>query len=129
MQSKGFLIPTLYLTIAAAAIISVLGLTVWGMGNRLDACRAEKAVQEAVFKQKLDEYDQKLAEQARLVEKLILASKDRQQASQVALQRVQKEGVMLTAEVKRLRALRPSGKPSDCPAGAAVLQVRAGLKQ
>lgn len=127
---SGFFLPALgmtgYIAAGAAAVIGVLLLTVWAYSSRLEHCNESRIRDNARYETILSEYDLKLKAQNALVEKLGIETKARQEAVRVALEAAGKQGKALATESARLKAQLGKSKPGEC--GAAVQQVRAGLK-
>lgn len=127
---SGFFLPALgmagYIAAGSAAVIGVLLLTVWAYSSRLEHCNESRIRDNARYEAILSQYDQKLKQQNALVEKLGIETSARQEATRKAVERASRDGKALATESDRLRAELGKSKLGEC--GAAVQQVRAGLK-
>lgn len=111
-----------YLLAGSAAVIAVLCVATWALGNRLDSERAAHAVTKA----NLALWERAARDCSNATKKAAEEAEKRTRNAAAALEAARKGVVATQNEIARLKAAKPSG--SACPSGEAVAKVREGLR-
>ena len=126
MKQCGFLSGiALYGLIGAVAVAGGLGIALKIQSSRLDTAKAELALCAMQYKQALESI-QKQNEGVKALKEASEQARDRARIA-VASVKAAQQGVVKERERLALLAKKPATGP--CPAGAAVTEIKKGLKQ